>query len=97
VRDDQSERNTRIDIQRLHHEKYVRSLVELLSSAPFRFIGEGRSHFGLTFLVSGSAQCPTHVPFLTSAFAYEKYVEYWNDKVSTLLGDLRGQSKSSKT
>jgi hypothetical protein len=42
-------------------------------------------------------QCPTHVPFLTSAFAYEKYVEYWNDKVRTLLGDLRGQSKSSET
>jgi hypothetical protein len=42
-------------------------------------------------------QCPTHVPFLTSAFAYEKYVEYWNNKVRTLLGDLRGQSKSSET
>lgn len=29
-------------------------------------------------------QCPTHVPFLTSTFAYEKYVEYWNDKVKAL-------------
>jgi hypothetical protein len=42
-------------------------------------------------------QCPTHVPFLTSAFAYERYVEYWNDKVRTLLGDLRGQSQSCET
>jgi hypothetical protein len=37
-------------------------------------------------------QCPNHLPFLTSVFAYEKYVEYWNDKVTDLLGDLCGQS-----
>jgi hypothetical protein len=24
--------------------------------------------------------CPQHVPFLTSAAAYEKYMEYWNSK-----------------
>ena len=28
--------------------------------------------------------CPQHVPFLTSAMAYEKYVEYWNDKVKEM-------------
>ena len=26
-------------------------------------------------------RCPEHVPFLTSATAYQKYVEYWNSKV----------------
>lgn len=26
--------------------------------------------------------CPVQVPFLTPAFAYERYVEYWNDKVA---------------
>jgi hypothetical protein len=26
-------------------------------------------------------RCPVHVAFLTSTFAYEKYVAYWNDKV----------------
>ena len=29
-------------------------------------------------------RCPDHVPFLTSTFAYEKYVEYWNSKVKTM-------------
>jgi hypothetical protein len=47
---------------------------------------------GAAALPAYRLQCPTHIPFLTSAFAYEKYVEYWNDKVRTLLGDLRGQS-----
>lgn len=28
--------------------------------------------------------CPDHVPFLTSAWAYEKYVEYWNSKLEDL-------------
>jgi hypothetical protein len=48
---------------------------------------------GAAALPAYRLQCPTHVPFLTSVFAYEKYVEYWNDKVRTLLGDLRGQRK----
>ena len=53
-------------------------------------------------LEKGFQPCPTETgdgmyPNGTSAFAYEKYVEYWNDKVRTLLGDLRGQSKSSET
>jgi hypothetical protein len=25
--------------------------------------------------------CPEQIPFLTSTFAYEKYVEYWNSKL----------------
>jgi len=28
--------------------------------------------------------CPRHVPFLTSAAAYEKYVEYWNSKLKEM-------------
>lgn len=28
--------------------------------------------------------CPDHIPFLTSEWAYEKYVEYWNSKVEDL-------------
>jgi hypothetical protein len=52
---------------------------------------------GAAALPAYRLQCPTHVAFLTSAFAYEKYVEYWNNKVTDLLGDLRGQSKSSET
>src|SRR6266404_6308132 len=52
---------------------------------------------GAAALPAYRIQCPTHVPFLTSAFAYTKYVEYWNNKVMDLLGDLRGQSKSSET
>jgi hypothetical protein len=52
---------------------------------------------GAAALPAYRLQCPTHVPFLTSAFAYAKYVEYWNNKVMDLLGDLRGQSKSSET
>lgn len=28
--------------------------------------------------------CPTHVAFLTSAVAYEKYVEYWNSKLKEM-------------
>ncbi len=30
--------------------------------------------------------CPEHVAFLTSARAYETYVEYWNSKVDDALG-----------
>jgi hypothetical protein len=28
--------------------------------------------------------CPDHVSFLTSEWAYEKYVEYWNSKLEDL-------------
>jgi hypothetical protein len=37
---------------------------------------------GVAALPAYRLPCPTHVAFLTSAFAYEKYVEYWNDKVN---------------
>lgn len=50
---------------------------------------------GVVELPAHRLQCPVHVPFLTSAFAYESYVEYWNDKVKASLRDRRGQSKSS--
>jgi hypothetical protein len=33
---------------------------------------------------SRRVRCPDHVPFLTSAWAYEKYVEYWNSKLEDL-------------
>jgi hypothetical protein len=52
---------------------------------------------GAAALPAYRLQCPTHVPFLTSAFAYEKYVEYWNDKVRNSIEDLRGQSNTSET
>ena len=38
---------------------------------------------GALVLPAYRIHCPTHIPFLTSAFAYEKYVQYWNDKVKT--------------
>jgi hypothetical protein len=44
---------------------------------------------GVKDLPAYRVQCPTHVPFLTSAFAYERYVEYWNDKVRALLGPFK--------
>jgi len=31
-------------------------------------------------------RCPEHVAFLTSARAYETYIEYWNSKVEDALG-----------
>jgi hypothetical protein len=36
-------------------------------------------------------RCPDHVPFLTSVWAYEKYVEYWNSKI-----DDRSQAKAPR-
>jgi len=45
---------------------------------------------GAAALPAYRVQFPAHVAFLTSAFAYEKYLEYWNSKVSDLLGDRRG-------
>jgi hypothetical protein len=39
--------------------------------------------------------CPWHVPFLTSAEAYEKYVEYWNAKVKEMQ-TLRERSQAHR-
>jgi hypothetical protein len=36
---------------------------------------------GISTLQVYRLRCPLHVPFLTSFFAYERYVEYWNDNV----------------
>jgi hypothetical protein len=40
--------------------------------------------------------CPRHVPFLTSAAAYEKYVEYWNSKVKEMRVVRRHSSTVTK-
>ena len=39
-------------------------------------------------------RCPAHLPFLTSTFAYEKYVEYWNDKVRDRAKDRKLRRRS---
>lgn len=39
---------------------------------------------GVASLPAYRLRCPVHVPFLTSTFAYERYVEYWNDKIRAL-------------
>jgi hypothetical protein len=36
------------------------------------------------FIPSRRVRCPDHVIFLTSVWAYEKYVEYWNSKLEDL-------------
>ncbi|MGD0493175.1 MAG: hypothetical protein ABSC32_16685 [Steroidobacteraceae bacterium] len=41
---------------------------------------------------SRTVRCPDHVHFLTSVWAYEKYVEYWNSKLEDLP-----QAKASRT
>jgi hypothetical protein len=38
---------------------------------------------GAAALPAYRLRCPAHVPFLTSALAYQKYVEYWNDKIGS--------------
>jgi hypothetical protein len=47
---------------------------------------------GVQAVPSRRVRCPDHVPFLTSAWTYEKYVEYWNSK----LGDLPHAKASHK-
>lgn len=37
---------------------------------------------GLRTLPAHRVACPHHVPFLTSTRAYERYVEYWNEKLT---------------
>lgn len=37
---------------------------------------------GALTLAAWRVRCPQHVAFLTTTVAYEKYVEYWNSKVS---------------
>lgn len=36
---------------------------------------------GLRVIPAHRIKCPEHLPFLTSARAYEAYVEYWNSKL----------------
>lgn len=45
------------------------------------------SREGVRTLPARRVACPLHVRFLTSARAYERYVEYWNGKVA--LGACR--------
>jgi hypothetical protein len=47
-------------------------------------VGKARLN-GVPTIAARRVSCPEHVPFLTSTFAYEKYVEYWNSK----LPDIR--------
>jgi hypothetical protein len=46
-------------------------------------VAKARRAFAAT-LPAFKLRCPHHVPFLTSARAYERYVEYWNSKVKDL-------------
>ena len=39
---------------------------------------------GVQIVPARKVCCPDHVPFLTSEWAYEKYVEYWNSKLEDL-------------
>jgi hypothetical protein len=50
-------------------------------------VGRARRE-GVQILPAYRVPCPEHVPFLVSALAYEKYVEYWNSKVE----DTRGRA-----
>ena len=36
---------------------------------------------GLCRMLVHRVRCPEHIAFLTSALAYEAYVEYWNSKL----------------
>jgi hypothetical protein len=39
---------------------------------------------GVPMVPAHRIACPAHVPFLTSAVAYGKYVEYWNSKLRNM-------------
>jgi hypothetical protein len=39
---------------------------------------------GVLSLPARRMRCPEHLKFLTSVFAYESYVEYWNGKVKEM-------------
>lgn len=39
---------------------------------------------GLRTLPARQLRCPQHVPFLATTMGYEKYVEYWNEKLKAL-------------
>jgi hypothetical protein len=41
-------------------------------------------HESVQMVSARRVRCPDHVPFLTSVWAYEKYVEYWNSKLEDL-------------
>jgi hypothetical protein len=40
--------------------------------------------------------CPDHIPFLTSVWAYEKYVEYWNSKLEDMDVTKRPRKRRSR-
>jgi hypothetical protein len=46
---------------------------------------------GMRYIPAYRVQAHQHVAFLTSARAYERYVEYWNSKVDDLLKDGRAR------
>jgi hypothetical protein len=46
---------------------------------------------GMPYIPAYRVHPHQHMAFLTSARAYEKYVEYWNSKVDDLLRDGRAR------
>lgn len=78
---------SRLDEQAVHSADLLRPVL-LAEIAPGRYslidgnhrIGKARLD-GAPTIPARRVSCPEHVPFLTSTFAYEKYVEYWNSKL----------------
>jgi hypothetical protein len=52
---------------------------------------------GLQSIPAYRIDCPEHVAFLTSVFAYERYVEYWNSKVDDILGTRPRRRRTPST
>jgi hypothetical protein len=48
-------------------------------------------HDGVPSVPARRINCPQHLPFLTSAVAYEKYVEYWNSKLKEMRSHIGSQ------
>jgi hypothetical protein len=51
---------------------------------------------GVATLPAYRIHSPDHVAFLTSAFAYQKYLEYWNEKVQDIQPRRRRVPRAPK-
>ena len=78
---------SRLDEQAVHSADLLRPVL-LAEIAPGRYSLIDGNHRvakarldGVPRILARSILCPEHVPFLTSTFAYEKYLEYWNSKL----------------
>jgi hypothetical protein len=49
---------------------------------------------GIEALSAHRIHCPHHAPFLTSHMAYQKYVEYWNEKIKDMQPRRRRVSRA---